>query len=352
MYLKIKNDVAKGMIAPAYLFYGAERFLLNSALACLEEAIAPDGANSFNLDRVDGSAVNLREIVGLANMLPFFAEKKLILVENAAWFATAKKNSDDGETAVEESSQVGIDEMIDYLKNPSPTTCLVFIGGEKINKVKRLSKAVAQNGVLAEFAPLKNNDAVRWLDTVLADKKLVMRSDAKKQFLFNCGYSCSFAMQELDKLECYKAEDRQISLRDIDVLTCKNTTANIFQMIDKVAEGNLESSLEMLRQLLLTENEYTVIPLLAGHFRTVLMAKNLQSRGYSLKMIMDMTGKHSAFVIEKALRQARRYTERQLKLALEILLQADKKSKTGVAAGIKDVLETAVIQICYLTARR
>ena len=340
------------MIAPSYLFYGAERFLLKSALDYLVEAIAPDGANSFNLDKVDGSSINLREIVGLANMLPFFAEKKLILVENAGWFANAKKNSDDGEASVEESSQVGIDEMIAYLKTPSPTTCLVFIAGEKINKAKRLTKAIAKNGVLAEFTPLKNNEAVRWLDTVLAEKKLAMNGDAKKMFLFNCGYSCAFAMQELEKLECYKADERLITVDDIELLTCKNTTANVFRMIDMVTEGNLEKSLAMLHQLLLTENEYTIIPLLAGHFRTVLMAKNLKARGYNMKMIMDITGKHSSFVIEKALRQAGRYTERQLKLALEILLQADKKSKTGVTASVKEVLETAIIQICYLTAKR
>ncbi|MGI5824100.1 MAG: DNA polymerase III subunit delta [Bacillota bacterium] len=353
MYLKIKNDVAAGKIAPAYVFYGAERFLLDSALDYLIEAIAPEGSASFNLDKVDGNNTNLREIVGLCNMLPFFAEKKLILVENAHWFATAKKNSaaEENDDKPDEGSQIGIDDMIAYLANPAPTTCLVFLAGEKVNKTKRLTKAVAKNGVLAEFLPLSNNDAVRWLDTVLAERRLQMNQEAKKQFLFNCGYSCAFAVRELDKLECYKGDNRRIGTKDIELLTAKNTTANIFQMIDKVAEGNLEKSLGLLHQLLLTENEYTIIPLLAGHFRTVLMAKNLKSRGYNLKMIMDITGKRSSFVIEKALRQGSRYTERQLKLVLEILLQADKKSKTGVSASVKEVLETAVIQICYLTKK-
>lgn len=353
MYLKIKKDISEGKIAPAYVFYGAERFLLSETLSCLIKAVAPDGESSFNLDKVDGNSVNLREIVGLANMLPFFAEKKLIVVENAHWFAT-KKSSDSGDEDLkaEESSNIGADEMIAYLADPSPTTCLVFLAGEKINRNKKLVKAVAKNGVLAEFAPLNSNDAVRWLDSVLAERGLQMNNQSKKQFLFDCGYSCAFVIGELNKLECYKGDDCRITENDIELLTAKNTTSNIFQMIDKVAEGNLEKSLELLRQLLLTENEYTVIPLLVSHFRTVLMAKNLKARGYNTKMIMDITGKRSSFVIEKALRQGYRYTDRQLKLALEILLQADKKSKTGISANIKEVLETAIIQICYLTANQ
>lgn len=351
MYLKIKKSVDDGKIAPVYVFYGEERFLLMSALDYLVTAVAPEGAASFNLDRVDGSVTNLREIVNLANMLPFFAERKLILVDNANWFTTAKKAEGGEETAkAEDDNQVGIDEMLAYLADPAPTTCLVFLAGDKINKGKKLSKAVAKSGVLAEFKPLNSNDAVRWLDEILVDRGLQMDGEAKRLFLFDCGYSCAFAMQELDKLECYKGDDPKITSADVELMTAKNTAANIFQMIDKVAEGNLEKSLELLRQLLLTENEYTMIPLLAGHFRTLLMAKNLKSRGYNTKMIMDITGKRSSFVIEKALRQGLKYSEQQLKLALEILLQADKKIKTGVAAGA-EALETAIIQICYLTKK-
>lgn len=349
MYTKIKKDIAAGNIAPVYIFYGAERFLLNSALEALTEAIAPEGANSFNFDKIDGNCTDLREIAGFANMLPFFAEKKLILVNNAGWFGTVRKNGDTADTA--EDNQKGTDEMLEYLSNPSPATCLVFSAGEKINKAKKLVKAVAKCGVLAEFRPLNNNEAVRWLDTVLAERKLQMDNETKRLFLFDCGYSCGFAVKELDKLECYKGGESRITAEDVELMTAKNTTANVFQMIDKVAEGNLEKSLELLNLLLLTESEYTLIPLLAGHFRTVLMATNLKSRGYNMKMIMDMTGKRSSYVIEKALRQGRLYSEKQLKLAMEILLQADKKMKMGLAGGVKEILETAIIQICYLTKK-
>lgn len=351
-YLQIKKEIAAGHIAPVYLFYGAERYLLESALAELTAVIAPEGAASFNLDRLDGSQTNLREIVGLANTLPFFSERKLILVENAVWFGTVKKNNEETEEENKaEQTLAGQEEMIAYLADPAPTTCLVFVAGEKVNKSKRLTKAVMKSGTLAEFKPLGSSEAMRWLDGALAERHLQMNQETKKHFLFNCGNNCAFAMRELEKLECYKGEASRVTMEDIDLLTCKNTTANIFQMIDRVAEGNLEKSLELLRQLLLTENEYGIIPLLAAHFRTVLLAKNLHERGYNMKMIMDMTGRHSTFVIEKALRQSRRYTERQLQLALEILLQADKKSKTGVSTGARDVLETAMIQICYLTGR-
>ena len=63
---------------------------------------------------------------------------------------------------------------------------------------------------------------------------------------------------------------------------------------------------------------------------------------------MAASGKAHPFVIEKAGRQAAKYTEKKLQKALETLLTADKKFKSGIS-DIMDAIETAIIQICLLS---
>ena len=74
----------------------------------------------------------------------------------------------------------------------------------------------------------------------------------------------------------------------------------------------------------------------------------MQQQGYTVKEIMSASGKGHPFVIEKAGRQAVKYTERKLQKAFETLLMADRKFKSGVS-DIMDAIETAIIQICLLS---
>jgi len=344
MYRQLTKDIRAGKIAPVYLFYGEERFLLNQVLAELQLVIAPEGDSSFNYDRFDGVTADPGEVVNAANMLPFFAERKLIVVEGAPWFGSGKATEGEDDTSAKNT-----DVLLEYLNDPSPASCVVFVC-DKANKTRKLTKAVQKNGVLAEFVPLKGGAALVWLDDRLDELGLKMSEDVKKQFMFYCDNSCGFADLELKKLVAYAPEGGRVDAALIDELVSRNQAANVFKLIDFVAEAKAEKSLDVLKELLLTENAFTLIPLLSGHFRTMLIVKSMDARGNNTQAMLAATGKNSPFVIEKALRQAGRYTVDQLKRIMEIWLAADVKLKTGVTTSVEEVLETAILQICWLTA--
>ena len=353
MVQDIQQQIKHGEIAPVYVFCGKETYLLESALQQLVDAIAPGGENAFNLERVNGAETNLREIVNLANMLPFFAQRKLLIVEDAPWFGSGKQESSQQETEKtqggKKSPEVGLAEFLDYLEQPSPSTCLVFLAGEKINRVKKITKAALKYGTVVDFQPLKGSAALHWLDELLQQKGKKMSAAAKQQLLLSCDYQCALAAQEVEKLACYVGEAAEITAADMAVLGSNNTTTTIFHLVDEIAAGHLEQSLRRLEQVLLLESEFMIVPILSNHFLTMFLAKNMKKRGYQNREIMLETGKSHPFIIEKALRQGMKYSEAQLQKILEILLQADKKSKLGICSA-RDALETAIIQICFLTA--
>ena len=107
-----QSELAAGQIKPVYLFYGAERFLLQKALAQVIAAVAP-GANPFNLTRLNAETAGLTELLGHANTLPFFTERKLIVVDNCPWFANRKKAAEGEET---ESAEPDLQELLAYLQ--------------------------------------------------------------------------------------------------------------------------------------------------------------------------------------------------------------------------------------------
>lgn len=348
MVQELKKSIKAGDIKPVYLFYGVERFLLEDCVNTLIKAIAPE-ENAFNLERVDALSASPNQIVSHANTMPFFASQKLLIVDNATYFANAKKSKNteaDGKGEEKENS-ADTENLLAYLENPSDTTVLLFIAGESINKAKKLTKAAAKVGTVKDFAPLKGNAAQNWLDTLLADTDKNMDFGAKQQLLLACDYNCTMINGELDKLISYVGGARTISLNDVDAIVSSNSTVNVFNLVDAVAAGDLDTALSALEQITLLEPAETIIPRLADHFQTLAITKVMQRQGYSTKEIMSAAGKSHPFVIEKAGRQAKGYSEKKLSRILETLLAADRKSKTGVAT-TKVAIETAMLQICLM----
>lgn len=341
------NGLEAGAIKPLYLFWGTERFLLAQALDRLIRLVAP-GEQPFNLERFDGETAGVETVLASANMLPFFDQRKLLVVDNCPWFANKKSKNGTEESEADKSTPADLEGLLSYLQNPAETSVVVFVCGESINRAKKLCKAVAKNGFMQEFAPLKGNAALLWLEEQLRLRHKTMPRLAQQQLLLLGDYDCCIINNELEKLCLYVGAGPEITLGDVNSIVSSNATASIFNLVDQVAEGKLAQALRALEQVTLSEAPESILPRLADHFQTLLIVKLMQQQGYNTKEIMAASGKSHPFVIEKSGRQAAKYSEKKLQKALETLLLADRKLKGGVTEAL-DAIETAIIQICLLT---
>lgn len=345
---ELHKAIKSGNIRPIYLFYGTERFLLQQTVDLLTAAVAP-GESPFNLERINCENTSISELTASANTPPFFAERKLIIAENCPWFTNQKKSKSTDTTEDDTAAAPDMDALIDYCKDPSPTTVVIFIAGETVNKVRKAYKAAAKSGEVKEFTALKGNSAVLWLDELLRDCSKKMSTAAKQQLLLYCDYNCTMVSNELNKLCVYTWGREEITLSDVEDIVSSNQTASIFNLTDYIVAGDFNKALRSLEQVVLNDAPESIIPRLADHFQTLYIVKQMQRQGYNTREMLAATGKSHPFVIEKAGKQAGRYTEAQLKRALETLLTADRKFKTGVS-DIIGALETAILQICVMTS--
>jgi len=107
----IDNDIKLGQLKKAYLLYGEERYLIRQYRDKLKKAIvSPD--DTMNFSEFEGADINVKEIIDLAETMPFFAERRLILIEDSKLF---KK---------------GGDELGDYLAELPEATYFVFVEEE------------------------------------------------------------------------------------------------------------------------------------------------------------------------------------------------------------------------------
>ena len=133
----IKEHIKQGKFKPVYLLCGTEEYL--KALYCgkLKEAIL-DGGDDMNYSRYEGREIDADEVIRMAETLPFFAERRLIVIEDSGWFKVQN-------------------ELADYLRTLPESTIIVFRERE-VDKRNRLYKAVKEIGYISEMNGLDAAD--------------------------------------------------------------------------------------------------------------------------------------------------------------------------------------------------
>ena len=84
-FSKILEQVEQGSIAPIYLLHG-EDYLVKTALEELTDLLVPESQRSTNLEVVDGSEADFRQILDSVNTFALFGGRKVVVVRNSRIF--------------------------------------------------------------------------------------------------------------------------------------------------------------------------------------------------------------------------------------------------------------------------
>lgn len=326
-YKGLMNSLDRGLVSPVYLLYGEETYLKEKAVAKFKEVLLPQAAD-FNLDILDGETTELAAVVALAENLPFMAERRLVIVKGAPWFASKGKS---GDQTAEEGKTGGKEEvLLQYLSNPALTTCLIFIAGDAVDRRKKLFKAITAAGAAIDFKALKTSDMVTWVNQRLkAASKQIEPAAARALVEANGKLGLLNLQQEVEKLLCYLGERSLVELSDVQQVAVNNIEQNIFNVVDAVVAGQTTKALNGIRELLaLKEQPPKILALLARQFRIALQVSVLAKTGYAEREIASQLGLHD-FAVKKALQQSRHSGTTKIRWALEQLAQLDADMKKG-----------------------
>ena len=305
----IDNDIKMGQLKNVYLLYGTEDYLKRQYRDKLKHALVePD--DTMNFSAYEGKDINPKELIDLSETLPFFKEKRMILVENSGFF----KNS--------------CDDLAEYMSQVPESTCFVFVE-EEVDKRSKLFKAASRAGSAVEFETPKEDMLDRWiLGRIQREGKKITQS-VMQLFLSKTGSDMENIDKELEKLICYTLDKTEISAADVEAICTGQTENKIFEMIDAISARNQKKALDLYYDLLaLKEAPMRILFLIARQFQNLLLIKSMSAKGYPAVSIAKTAGMPS-FAVQKNLRQAGAFKINQLKEAIEDCGQAEEDVKTG-----------------------
>lgn len=305
----IDEDIRNGQYKTMYLLYGDEAYLKKQYKDKLIKALVAEG-DTMNFSAYEGKGINPKELIDLAETLPFFAERRVILVENSGFF----KNS--------------CDDLAEYLLEPAASTCFLFVE-EEVDKRSKMYKAVAKAGKAVEFGTQNEELLTRWILSRLKKENKNITGNVMQLFISKTGTDMGNIDRELEKLLCYTMGRDVIKAEDVEAITTEQVTNKIFDMVNAIAEHEQKKALDFYYDLLtLKEPPMRILFLITRQFQILMSLKDMGSKGFDQSTIASKVG-IPPFAVRKNQAQVKGFTTEQLKQAIRDGVELEESVKTG-----------------------
>lgn len=304
----LNQDIKEKAFRPVYLLYGDEPYLVGNYKKRLREAIAGDDTMNFNY--FEGKNPDVREIISLADTMPFFAERRLILIDGSGFFKSAPED------------------LVNYLPQMPDTTCMIFCESE-VDKRNRLYKKVKDMGYAAELNKQDTAQLMKWAAGILAKDGKKITKPVMEYFLERTGDDMENIRTELEKLICYAMDRDVITKEDVEAVGTVHVSNRIFEMVSAIVAGNTKKAMELYEDLLtLKEPPMRILFLIARQFNQILQAKELLAAGCG-KGDLASRMKVPPFAAGKLITQARAFSKEQILSYVELCVESEEAVKTG-----------------------
>ena len=305
---KINADIKANEFKPVYLLYGDEPYLKKQYEDKLIKAVVSD--DTMNYSFFDKESVSVKEIMSIGDTLPFFAEKRLIVVENSGFFKSSN------------------DELAIYIKNMPDYLIIIFVE-EQIDKRNKLYKSVSETGYVSEMNAQPVSVLTKWIKGLFNAENKEITGEAVTCLLDRTGASMNLIKQEIEKLVTYVDNRPVIEKHDVEAVCSTQTVSRIFEMISAIGEKNQQKALKLYYDLLtLKEKPMSILFLIVRQFNGILQVAQGLSQGKNNSSLAKEIG-IQPFLVGKYGSCARKFTPEILYSALKDCAQVEEDVKSG-----------------------
>lgn len=311
-----------------YIFHGDDEWAINQAVGKLYNQLGDPVTADMNTTHLDGSTSSDNDLLKAAATMPFLAERRLVIMTSPL------------SRLKEKESHRRFCSILEKLP-PSAALVLVIHDQQRFRQGSWQWETLHDKHWLCEWAgdhktrvfikafALPNaGEMPAWVQAHAREMGGKFDLDAAQELAGLVENNTRIAEQEVRKLLTYVNYERSVTVKDVQNLTAFHAETSIFEMVDAIAQGNSNKSLELLHRLLEDQDEYSLFPMIVRQFRQLIQARELLDEGKGVDQIQRVM-QVQPFVAKKITYQAGRFSMPRLLQLYGELLQIDIAGKTG-----------------------
>lgn len=328
---EFNKAVSRGDISPLYYFHGDEPYLMERAVKRLTDLVVPPDFRDFNLDVFYGNECKGDEIVSVAQTLPMFADRRMVIVKRAGDLSAA---------ALEILAACAVD--------PPPTTCLAFVG-EKVDQRKKFFQELKKKGELVECKRPYENQLGAFIREEAKGLGKRIEPAAAEMLVYLVGSNLGELTTQLEKVALYVGQREAISIGDVRGIVSDTKVESVFDLANAMGERDPAKALRSLATILRDgEAPLMLLAMIARHFRQLWRVRDLMAQKVAQQDLSRLLGINPYF-LKGVMAQARNFGTHELKLVFESLYAADLELKGGGSRRPALIMERLVMDICGIS---
>ena len=317
-YRDLVKEIEDGTVASAYLFEGEEGYFKEEALKKLREALVSPGYEDFDYEDLSCRDASISHLLESILTLPFRAERRLVVVRD-----------------MDSSSPAHGKALIEYLRNPVPSTCLVGLG-RKFNRKTKLYGSFRERGKVVSFYPLRDEEVVDWIRGRVEKEGKRISPQAGMYLQESVGNDLQRLKGEIEKLILFSHPKASIEKEDVQNLVGEGRGPGIFDLTKAIRERKVPRALLSLSQLLDTGERPTRIhALVAREIKILLRLKEKGGRiapDEACSIIFPGKGHYTRFywdIARSYIQASEGFTQEELINGYHQLVETELSIKTG-----------------------
>lgn len=214
-----------------YLFTGVNKFAIEEEI---NKMIKTYQVDELGLAKYDSEETNLDTILDDCETLPFFGEKKIVIINHPLFLSTEKSKLEHN-----------IDRFIKYINNPNNSTILIINACEiKLDKKLRICKLLLEKAKVINCDNLTQEELEIYIEEFLKKYHLTINQDALNELIKRCECDTLRINSELQKLIFYLEDMEVITSEDIELLVSEPIETNIFNLTNYILDGKIDEAIK------------------------------------------------------------------------------------------------------------
>lgn len=271
--------------------------------------------SGLNLKYFEGEDADLENFQDETQQSTMFKEKKLIVLKNVFLNPLFKEK---------------------FLKNSekfmNSQDIFLFYETNEISKNDRLFKLLKKHGKSQEFKLLEGQKLKNWVKKEFENHGAKADLDIVDELINFVGNDSWQLSNEIKKLVSYR-RNKNIRIKDIELLVIPKVEPDIFKTIDAIASKNKKQALTLLKKHLEKgDPPLYLLKMINFQIRNLLLVRSDElKKGFPANYLRTLSNKLKLhpYVVRKTVQQAENFSFTELKKIYQKIFEADLNIKTG-----------------------
>jgi DNA polymerase-3 subunit delta len=320
---KVLTALKARKFEPIYFLQGEESYFIDRISEYIENNALNEAEKGFNQVIVYGKDAPMSTILTHARRFPMMAEKQVVIVKEAQEIQDLNK-------------ETGMRLLLEYLKNPVPSTILVFCHKHKtLDKRRELGKTIDKLAVTITTKKMYESQLPDFVVEYASEKGVAIEEGAVQALCEFVGNDLSRLANEFDKLIIALKPGERISQEHVLNQVGVSKEYNIFELQKSIINRDTLSAAKIVNYMGKNTRKNPVIPIVAflyAFFSKLLIAASAPDKNEKTLVSVLKINPYSVRDYSLALRN---YSLQKIVENISLLKETDLKLK-GVDSGSAD----------------